>query len=226
MTDQGRQKPRNFTDKLEETLIALILGMMTLVTFANVVARYVFNDNILWALEVTSILFAWLVLLGVSYCVKITAHLGVDAVVNLLSKPVRKIVTLVAVVFCLVYALLLLKGGWDFWANFANLPGTEGRWFPTGFETDFLAKGWYETEDVDMPEMFQIFAVWFNDGEPYEKIPRLIPYVMLPIGAGLLLFRFLQAGWNIWTGTQELLIVSHEAEEAVEEAAAKADREG
>jgi C4-dicarboxylate transporter DctQ subunit len=226
MTDQGRQKPRNFTDKLEETLIALILGMMTLVTFANVVARYVFNDNILWALEVTSILFAWLILLGVSYCVKITAHLGVDAVVNLLSKPVRKIVTLVAVVFCLAYALLLLKGGWDFWANFANLPGTEGRWFPTGFEKDFLAKGWYETVDVDMPEMFQIFSVWFNEGEPYEKIPRLIPYVMLPVGMALLLFRFLQAGWNIWTGKQELLIVSHEAEEAVEEAAAKADREG
>ena len=54
---------------VEETLIAAILGAMTLVTFANVVARYVFNSNILWALEVTSFLFAWLVLLGASYCV-------------------------------------------------------------------------------------------------------------------------------------------------------------
>jgi TRAP-type C4-dicarboxylate transport system permease small subunit len=36
---------------IEETLIALLLGLMTVVTFANVVARYVFNSNILWALE-------------------------------------------------------------------------------------------------------------------------------------------------------------------------------
>ena len=34
-------------DTLEETIIAILLGLMTLVTFANVVARYVFNSNIL-----------------------------------------------------------------------------------------------------------------------------------------------------------------------------------
>jgi hypothetical protein len=45
-------------------IIAMLLGLMTVVTFANVVARYAFNSNILWALELTSFLFAWLVLLG------------------------------------------------------------------------------------------------------------------------------------------------------------------
>ena len=57
-------------DSIEETLIALLLGVMTLITFANVIARYVFNSNILWALEATVFLFAWLVLLGASYAVK------------------------------------------------------------------------------------------------------------------------------------------------------------
>ena len=221
MSDHGHQKRRSSIDRLEETLIAIMLGLMTLVTFANVVARYVFNDNILWALEVTSILFAWLVLFGVSYCVKVTAHLGVDAIVNLVSPGLRKILSLLAVACCIVYSLLLLKGGWDFWANFANLPATTGRWFPTGFEETFLAKGWYETNDVFMPDMFQFLADWFNDGEKYEKIPRFIPYVMLPVGMALLLFRFLQAGWAVFTGKQSLIIVSHEAEDAVEEAAAR-----
>jgi C4-dicarboxylate transporter DctQ subunit len=225
MPGHGHHTTRSFTDYIEETLIAVILGLMTLLTFANVVARYVFNDNILWALEVTSILFAWLVLLGVSYCVKKTAHLGVDAIVNLLSASKRRLITLLAVFFCLAYSFLLLKGGWDFWANFANLPGTEGRWFPTGFEQDFLAKGWYETEDVEMPEMFQFLSVWFNDGEPYEKMPRLVPYIMLPIGMALLFYRFLQVGWAVYLGKKDLIIVSHEAEEAVEEAAAKVGRE-
>ena len=40
-------------NSIEETLIAIILGLMTVVTFANVIARYVFNANILWALETT-----------------------------------------------------------------------------------------------------------------------------------------------------------------------------
>jgi len=221
MANHGQRKVLTFTDHIEETLIALILGLMTLVTFVNVVARYVFNDNLLWALEVTSILFAWLVLLGVSYCVKITAHLGVDAVVNLMSSPKRKIMTLIAVLACIIYSFLLLKGGWDFWANFANLPKTEGRWFPIGLEADMQAQGWYETDDVTMPDMFQFLSHWFNEGEPYEKIPRLIPYIMMPIGMALLLYRFLQAGWAVYTDRKELIIVSHEVEDAVEEAAAK-----
>jgi C4-dicarboxylate transporter DctQ subunit len=38
----------SFFDSIEETLIAAILGAMTLITFFNVIARYVFNSNILW----------------------------------------------------------------------------------------------------------------------------------------------------------------------------------
>lgn len=218
-------RPSGFLDKLEETLIGAILGLMTLITFANVVTRYGFNSNILWALEVTSILFAWLVLLGASYCVKINAHLGVDALVNLASASLRKTLTLAAAALCVLYGVFLLKGGWDFWSNFANLPATTGRWFPTGLEEDFLAKGWYETEDVVMPQALQFMADIFNEGEAYEKMPRLVPYVMLPFGFALLLYRFVQATLLVWRGQRELLIVSHEAEDAVNEAAAKAAKE-
>ena len=59
----------SFTDRIEETLFAGILGMMTIITFANVV-RYGFNQNILWVLEQTVFLFGWLVLLGAFYAVK------------------------------------------------------------------------------------------------------------------------------------------------------------
>lgn len=58
------------TDVIEESLIAFFLGAMTLLTFANVVFRYAFNGNILWALELTVFMFAWMVLVGASYGVK------------------------------------------------------------------------------------------------------------------------------------------------------------
>jgi len=192
---------------IEETLIAVLLGLMTLITFANVIARYVFNDNILWGLEATVFLFAWLVLLGASHCVKITAHLGVDALVNMLSPGPRKVLTLVAVVCCLAFSVLMLVGGWNYWWKFATT-------------ASFL-----EVQDVPMPDFLQFLAGWLNEGEPYEKLPRYIPYAVLPIGMALLTYRFLEAGWKVLNGQQSLLVASHEAEDMVEDAAAEASGE-
>ena len=177
--------------------------------------------TVIWGLEATSFLFAWLVLFGVSYAVKTTANLGVDAVTNAMSPEIRKILALIACAVCIAYAFLLLKGAWDYWANFANLPQTTGRWFPTGLEemkrTSY--RSWYEVNDIRIPEWMRFIEPWMNEGEAYEKIPRFIPYVILPFGAALLLFRFVQATIRIWRGEAESLIVSHEAEDAVEDVA-------
>ncbi|MGB3177945.1 MAG: TRAP transporter small permease [Albidovulum sp.] len=200
----------------EETGIAVILGLMTMITFTNVVLRYVFNSSLIWGLEVTLALFAWLVLFGMSHAVKITAHLGVDAIVNILPHRGRRIIALIAAACCLAYALLLMKGAWDYWAPFGGFEQTGGRWFPEGF-IKTRDQGWYETEQIPMPEILRFIEPMFNQGEAYEKLPRLIPYAMLPIGCALLLFRFAQATWGLITGTRETLIVSHEAEDAIED---------
>ena len=207
---------------IEENLIALILGLMTLITFANVVTRYGFNYNIGWALELTVYLFAWLVLIGVSYGVKIGAHLGVDAITNIVSPGLRRVMGLTAAAACLIFTFLMLKGSWDYWSNFANLPQTEGRWFPLGLQDKFRGKGWYEVNDIPMPEILRFLEDVFNDGDEYEKIPRLIPYAVLPFSMALLLFRFIQATIALWRGQIDTLIASHEAEDAIEDAARKA----
>ena len=210
-----------FIDKLEENLIAALLGAMTLLTFANVVARKGFNSNILWGLEATVFLFGWLVLLGASYAVKKGAHLGVDAAINVMSAETRRITGLIAVGVCIAFSLLLLKGSWDYWANFANLPKTEGRWFPLGFEDKFLAKGWYELDDIPHPTILKWMEDVFNEGEAYNKMPRLIPYVVLPISSALLVLRFAQAAIAIWKGETDRIVASHEVEDEIDEARAK-----
>jgi C4-dicarboxylate transporter DctQ subunit len=202
-------------NEIEETVIALILGLMTILTFVNVVLRYGFQTGLTWGLEAVSFLFAWLVLFGVSYAVKVTAHLGVDAVINLFSAPVRKVLALVAAAVCLLYAMLIMKGAWDYWAPFAGLDVTSGRWFPTGF-AETRDQAWYEVLELPMPEFLRWIEPIMNEGERYEKMPRFIPYAILPIGAALLLFRFIQATWRIYTGASTGLIVSHEAEDEVE----------
>ena len=209
---------KSFTDRIEETLISAILGVMTLITFANVVARYGFNKNILWALELTVFLFGWLVRLGASYAVKKGSHLGVDIVVNILTSKSRRVLGLVAVAVCVAFSFLMLKGAWDYWANFANLPGTEGRWFPLGFEEKYRDKGWYEVNDIPHPAILGWMETVFNEGEEYEKIPRLLPYLVLPLSMALMLFRFLQAAWALWVGAADRLVASHEVEDEIQDA--------
>jgi len=187
------------TDYMEETLIAAFLGLMTLLTFANVVVRYVFNDNILWALELTVFMFAWMVLVGASYGVKKHFHIGVDVVINLAPQGLKKVFALVAVFFCLFFSVSLLIGSWNYW-----LP----------FITD---RAWYETEDIPMPDILQFLSSWFNEGERYERLPRFIPYFALPLGMALMTFRFLQIAWLIVNNKLDRMIASHEAEEQLDE---------
>jgi C4-dicarboxylate transporter DctQ subunit len=218
----GRYVPKTalarFVHEFEETVIALLLGAMTIITFINVVLRYGFGTGLIWGLEMVTFLFAWLVLFGISYAVKVTAHLGVDAVINLFSPSKRKVFAMVAAAVCIAYASLLFKGAWDYWANFANLPQTTGRWFPTGFEEMKRSsyRAWYGVDDIIFPDWLRWIEPIMNEGEAYEKIPRFIPYAILPIGVGLLLFRFIQATIRLITGEADSLIVSHEAEDDVE----------
>ena len=189
-----------FINNLEENFIALILAAMTGLTFANVIARYVFNDNILWALEATVYLFAWLVLFGMSYAVKTSAHLGVDVVVNRQSPGIKKALGLLSVAACLLFAGLLLVGSIEYWWRF------------------FSKMSFLESEDVPFPVIIQSLVGLVENGEAkYENIPRFIPYFILPFGFALMALRFLEVGWLIWTDRKDMVIASHEAEDMMDE---------
>ena len=234
MIEQSSTRLGQMVDWIEETSIAICLGLMTVITFANVVARYVFNANILWALELTVFLFAWLVLMGASYGVKKHIHIGVDVVINLVSPLKRRMLAGISVIASISFAVLLLIGSWNYWYPFAT------------------EQAWYETEDIDMPSALRFFEGWVNEcgtsEEPesdadaicrqtfedetgdeyfpivYEKVPRFLPYLVLPLGMALLTLRFLQLGWRVATGELDRIISSHEVEEELEEAMAEEEK--
>lgn len=95
---------------LEEGFIALLLALMTIITFSQVVARYIFSAGFNWALELTTYLFAWLVLFGISYGIKVGAHIGIDVIVRQFPYHIRRIVGLIAVLCCCAYCIILLVG--------------------------------------------------------------------------------------------------------------------
>ena len=99
---------------LEEGLVIVLMAAMTLVTFMQVVARYVFNYSFVWALELTGVMFAWLIFIGMSYGVRVGTHIGVDIVVKSLGPRAARVVGSLAAALCIVYALIVTWGGYQY----------------------------------------------------------------------------------------------------------------
>ena len=101
-------------EHLEEGLVAFLMAAMTLTAFAQVVARYAFNYSFVWALELNGVLFAWLIFVGMSYGVRVGAHIGIDAAVKLLRPGLARAVAMLAAALCVVYATIVTVGGWRY----------------------------------------------------------------------------------------------------------------
>lgn len=184
-------------NRIEEGLISFFFAAMVLITFVQVVLRYVFNSGFVWALELTTYCFAWLVLIGVSYGVKVGAHLGVDAFIKLFPGRVERLLVLFGCLCCVAYAAIMLAGAWEYISKIYRIG--------------------IPTEDLYVPRALIQLIEGVEDPEEVP-IPRWIPYAALPIGLTLLLFRFAQAFWQIATGRRRALIAGHEAEAMAEEA--------
>jgi len=101
---------RRVINRLEEWLMAALLAFMTVLTFVQVVMRYVFNTGWVWSLEATTYSFAALVLVGMSYGVRTRTHIATDLFTRKLSEPLQRRVAIIAIVACVVYSLLMLYG--------------------------------------------------------------------------------------------------------------------
>ena len=70
--------------------------IMVIVTFANVIGRYVFNHSIAAADEIARMAFVWLTYIGSIVAMKEGTHIRVDIVVSLVPPAVRKVFDIVS----------------------------------------------------------------------------------------------------------------------------------
>ena len=104
---------RAIINHIEEVLMSVLLAFMTLLTFTQVVLRYLFNSGWVWSLEATTYSFAALVLIGISYGVRTKTHIAVDLLTKKIPSKIRIYVTLFAVVICLIYTALMFYGAYE-----------------------------------------------------------------------------------------------------------------
>jgi C4-dicarboxylate transporter, DctQ subunit len=108
-------------NKAEEAIISLLLVATTLLVFADVVMRFGFNSGLLWSQELTLHLSAWFVLFGVSYGLKVGAHIGVDAFIKKMAPLAQRILSGIAVIFSLIYCGLFIYGSWVYLAKMRKI---------------------------------------------------------------------------------------------------------
>jgi C4-dicarboxylate transporter DctQ subunit len=171
-------------DRLEEWLIAALMGGATLIIFLSVLHRYLaatpipgvqdwmLQLNFSWAQELCIIMFVWMCKFGAAYGVRTGIHVGVDVLVNRLEPTARRRTLLFGLLagalFTGAIAVLGAHFVWDNGAHYAFLHflGIEQ---PGGFEGP-------TTPDLEWPT----WAV----------------YSAIPLGSSLMCFRFLQVAWS------------------------------
>jgi C4-dicarboxylate transporter, DctQ subunit len=152
-------------DRLEEILIATLMGLATFIIFLAVMHRYLigipffypilFPIHMSWAQELCIYMFVWVAKFGAAYGVRTGIHVGVDVVVNQLRSPWRNMVVLFGL-FC--------------GAFFTAVIGTMGAIFVYGL---------MHTDQVS----------------PDLEIPSWFVYLCIPLGSYLMCFRFLQVAY-------------------------------
>jgi C4-dicarboxylate transporter DctQ subunit len=157
-----------FLDRLEEVIIASLMGAATILIFISVVHRfgtgvsffypYLIQIHISWAQELCIYMFIWMAKFGAAYGVRTGIHVGVDVLINQLNAKWQKGV--------ITFGLL---GG----ALFTAIVGTMG----LKFVLELM-----NTDQVS----------------PDLELPSWIVYACIPLGSYLMCFRFLQVVWAYW----------------------------
>lgn len=167
-------------DHLEEWIIAFLMGAATLIVFVAVLHRYtagysipVLQDwllsiNMTWAQELTIIMFVWMAKFGAAYGVRTGIHVGVDVVINRMGGATRnKFIIFGLAAGALFTGIVGLMGAAFVWDNGAHYGLSE----LVGMNVDELIEG-PTTPDLEWP-------TW-------------MVYSAIPLGSGLMCFRFLQ----------------------------------
>ena len=105
------QKIDKSIQRLERVIICFAFFVMVAVTFAQVIARFVFNDPISWSEEVARYLFVWITLLGAAHAVAFNKHFNVDFALSMFSKETQRKIGWAIALFVLLFALVMVGYG-------------------------------------------------------------------------------------------------------------------
>ena len=101
-------------DKLEEYVLCASLVFTTLVVFAQVIMRSIFNSSLTWSEELTRYIFIWQIWLGVSIAQRDKAHIKVELFNSFVkNEKVRAVVDIFATLILIAFNIFLVAKGYE-----------------------------------------------------------------------------------------------------------------
>jgi len=111
---RSAQRLLSVLDRFEEVGTTAFLSVAVVVTFIEVIKRYVFGGSLGWANEVTIICVIWGTLIGASLGVREGIHIGVDVVVARMPPRLGRLVTVFALLASAAWVLAVGAWGTEF----------------------------------------------------------------------------------------------------------------
>jgi len=101
-----------FWGNLELSICLVSMVLMTLITFVQVIGRYVFNHSLGWSEEICRFLVIWITFGGSAYAFRKGVHIGVTALVNIMPSKLRFLINLFSKLATIFFFVVLAYYGW------------------------------------------------------------------------------------------------------------------
>jgi TRAP-type C4-dicarboxylate transport system permease small subunit len=100
--------------KVEGWLLVLFLGIMVVLSFAQVVLRNVFSTGFIWADPLVRHMVLWVGFLGAAIATHEERHISIDALTRFLSPRWKAAATIAGQLFLAVVCVALVSASWTF----------------------------------------------------------------------------------------------------------------
>lgn len=92
--------------------VATLMMIITVLTFYQVVLRYLFNSAPSWSEEMVRFLFIWSSFVAAAIGVREGIHIGIDVFVNLLPRRIARLIEIVVSLVIMLFGAYMIHYGW------------------------------------------------------------------------------------------------------------------
>jgi len=125
--------------RIEETIAGITIGLLALITFANVVVRYATNFSFAFTEEFSIFLMVFMALVGGSSVMAKGGHLNISFIVDRFSPSIRRKIRIGStIVVGITFALLVILGGRMAYDEYRFEVTSPGLGIPTWIYTTWL----------------------------------------------------------------------------------------
>ena len=97
LKDDDQTIDKNIISIIFKPIIAILFFIMILITFTQVIFRYILNSALPWAGEITIFFFIWIIFLGAAITLHKGLHIGVDIFTNFFISSSRAVSNLLII---------------------------------------------------------------------------------------------------------------------------------